>query len=422
MVKLNPQAKVSLAARAVSALSVLLVLTDISLAQTLRVTASQPPASSGGSSLPWIVIALVIGCVIAWIIRGKLEKASADPPLAVDGRPARDPRDRQPNDGWQPGERRSRSEDVPVERRKSTSKAMPTVYEPAERERILAWIEKIIRENKVDVSVHPVFSITTMPSFEPYASLDSVDDPLLNIAIRNASDENQPDITVRQDAIEVLATFRTPESIEALSQIALYDISSEQRSLALTILGEFDHPSVLLPIILAMGDPTREIRAAASRALNRVTFCRSNEWLRIAQSDDQFLVNQCARAVASVGFAKHVLPRLVNSEGDSMMEALGIVALLVRGSETDDMLDLLRSGSDKLVARALLHALQLTGDVGIMKKLISLLESQEIAKNIQPNVERIVEEYALHISEIDPGHTPPHHLEPSPVVASNLPN
>ncbi|NNE67478.1 MAG: HEAT repeat domain-containing protein, partial [Pyrinomonadaceae bacterium] len=99
----------------------------------------------------------------------------------------------------------------------------------------------------------------------------SNDDALMS-AIEQTHCEDEEDPEIREVSIRILARFRTRNSIEALEQVAKYDISSSLRSKAVAILAEFDHQSVFETILLCGADPTREVRAAAARALFQLSF------------------------------------------------------------------------------------------------------------------------------------------------------
>jgi len=53
--------------------------------------------------------------------------------------------------------------------------------------------------------------------------------PSLLNAIEQANDEYEDDESVRDLAVRILMAFRTRNSVEALAQIALYDLSSNLR-------------------------------------------------------------------------------------------------------------------------------------------------------------------------------------------------
>ena len=95
----------------------------------------------------------------------------------------------------------------------------------------------------------------------------SEDEGLL-AAIDEVQDDSDADSEFRAIALRVLAGFKTRNSIDALSQIALYDLSTTLRAKAVGMLADFDHQSVFEAIVLSCADPSREVRAAGARALS----------------------------------------------------------------------------------------------------------------------------------------------------------
>ena len=130
----------------------------------------------------------------------------------------------------------------------------------------------------------------------PFMQLPISNDDALLSAIEQTQDEFEEDESVRELAVRILARFETKNSVESLSQVALYDLSSTLRSKAVGILSDFDHESVFETLLLACADPTREVRAAAARGLFRLSFDRSDCWMRIAESNDEFRMRHAARA------------------------------------------------------------------------------------------------------------------------------
>ena len=65
------------------------------------------------------------------------------------------------------------------------------------------------------------------------------DDALMS-AVEQTQDEYEEDEEIRDLAVRILAAFKTRNSVEALSQVALYDLSSNLRSKAVSILADFD--------------------------------------------------------------------------------------------------------------------------------------------------------------------------------------
>jgi hypothetical protein len=142
----------------------------------------------------------------------------------------------------------------------------------------------------------PINCFTELTPPESYEPLPLTNDEALINAIEQASEEFEEDETVRELALRILTAFRARNSVEALTQIALYDLSANLRSKAVTSLTDFDHESVFEAILLACADPTREVRAAAARGLFRLNFDRADAWKRIIETNDEYRMNHAARA------------------------------------------------------------------------------------------------------------------------------
>ena len=150
--------------------------------------------------------------------------------------------------------------------------------------------------DKLQYSQLPIAGFSKIEPASLYSPLSISNDDALMSAVEQTQDEYEEDEQVRELAVRILARFKTRNSVEALSQVALYDLSSNLRSKAVSILADFDHESVFETILLCCADPTREVRAAAARGLFRLSFDRADAWSRIAETEDEFRMRQAARA------------------------------------------------------------------------------------------------------------------------------
>jgi len=356
--------------RSVLVLCVQLVAAHFLCAQKLEIVTSQAADSQSKSLSPEIfllvILALVAGAVGAWLLRGKV-KVSEEAAYQ----------------SYKPPKPQH------LNRRKPKKKEV-LLDESAERKRMLSSLNQVVESTKEDIRYLPLFSFRSIPDPPAREPLPELDDPQLLAAIENSNEEMQPDPEVREAAIGFLSRFRTAASIDALSQVAIYDLSSSLRSSALATLASFDHGSVFEPILLACADPTREVRAAASRALSKLTFARSDEWFRIADADDTFSVRQCARAAVAAGLHTATFGRLVNRERNAVLEAFAIVCVLIRAGETDDLIDAIMSHADVNVSSALLHIIQLTRDEALIRELATAVDTFEIRPEIRPQIQQII--------------------------------
>lgn len=241
----------------------------------------------------------------------------------------------------------------------------------------------------------PVFEFTEIKKADSYNLLPLSNDASLISAIEQAQDEDEEDEEIRDLTLRILAAFRTRNSVEALTQIALYDLSSSLRSKAVSILADFDHESVFEPILFACADPTREVRAAAARAISRLSFDRADSWTRLLEIRDEGRIRQAARAAAEGGFTQRSFERLVHRDPKQAYESLVILALLVRAKETDPIMDALKNHSDIKVRQAILHLLRVTKDQSALVELYNLLDDKKMPAAVKEDIDKTIEEISL---------------------------
>jgi hypothetical protein len=233
---------------------------------------------------------------------------------------------------------------------------------------------KVFQEKmrKMQYTQLPINSFSQLAPAKRYTPLELSDDPSLLTAIEQANEEYEDDESVRDLAVRILTAFRNRNSVDALSQIALYDLSSNLRSKAVTTLADFDHESVFETILLACADPTREVRAAAARGLFRLSFDRAHAWKRIIEANDDYRMSHAARAAVESGIVGKSFDRLVHEDTKIAYEAFALVSLLIKAGETDVIFDALRQHKDERVKYALLHVLRVQKDERTLEMLHKL--------------------------------------------------
>src|SRR5690606_5491537 len=185
----------------------------------------------------------------------------------------------------------------------------------------------------------PIGTYTEVRPSEPYSELPAVDDGPLAAAIDTVLDETEDSEDVRSGALTAIAENHSKNSVDALSEVALYDVSSHLRSRAVTMLTEFDHESVFEPILLACADPAREVRAAAARGLFKLSCSRADAWTRILESKDEYRMKNAVRAATEANIVKLSFDRLVHEDLKMSYEAFVLAALVVRSGETGQLFD-----------------------------------------------------------------------------------
>lgn len=237
--------------------------------------------------------------------------------------------------------------------------------------------EKAVEQETIqDLPISRIEGIITPRSIEELA--ESRDEGLL-AAIDELQDDAETDAEIRMIALRVLAGFKSSNSVEALSQIALYDLSTTLRAKAVGMLADFDHESVFETIVLSCADPSREVRAAGARALVKVTFDRGDEWARFVVAGDHFMSRQVARAAAEAGLVERSFERLTLKDERSVYEAFALVYLLVKTGETDKIMQAIREHRDTKTRLALLHILKVANVAEVIPQLSALIAAEPMS-------------------------------------------
>ena len=354
-------------------------------------------------AFPWIPIILVavvaiVGAVILW---KRSKKASTDDSFGFDNRePERISSSDYEEHGvdaekelewFRKAKKSSMNNKIDVrtgsERRNSKRRISEIMSGPDENGEMKLnskqFQEKMRRMQFAQLPVNSFIQLTDARSFDP---LPLSADPALLSAIEQANEEYEEDEAVRELAVRILTAFRSRNSVEALSQIALYDLSSNLRSKAVQILTDFDHESVFEALLLACADPTREVRAAAARGLFRLSFDRAEAWKRIIATHDEFRMKHAVRAAIESGIAQKSFDRLIHEDMRIAYEAFALVGLLIRSGETDAIFDALQQHADERVRFALLHVLKVVKDEKCIQRLESLLHDGSLPEDMTKRV------------------------------------
>lgn len=254
--------------------------------------------------------------------------------------------------------------------------------------------EKITLEDLESIPL-PVFSFVNPVSSKPFDQLPISNDEALISAIEQTHDEYEEDEDVRDLALRILAAFRTRNSVEALSQIAIYDLSSSLRSKAIGVLTDFDHESVFETILLGCADPTREVRAAAARGLTRLSFDRAEAWTRLSEATEEGRVRQIARAALEGGFVERSFDRLIHRDKKHAYEAFVLLALIIKSGEVEALVDALKKHQDPKVRLAILHVFKVTKDSNALSYLYNMLEENKLPIELKQEIDKVIAEMSL---------------------------
>lgn len=264
-------------------------------------------------------------------------------------------------------------------------------------EEVLEFTESEVQEKLQSLHFNqlPIFRLQKLERARPFAPLSISNDEDLMSAIEQAHDEFEEDEEIRDLAVRILTRFKTRNSVEALSQVALYDLSSNLRSKSVSVLTDFDHESVFETILLCCADPTREVRAAAARGLFRLSFDRADAWSRIAETGDEFRMRQAVLAAKEADLVKRSFDRLVHQDQKIAYEAVTLLALMLKAGETEVIFKAIETHHDSNVKLALVHVVGLAKEEETLGCLYEILEKSSITKELKNKIDEVIESFEM---------------------------
>jgi HEAT repeat protein len=179
------------------------------------------------------------------------------------------------------------------------------------------------------------------------------------------------DVEARVAAATSLAQYQVQRSVDALTALAGHDAEASVRAAAVNSLSAIDHETVFAPILIAFDDESREVRAAAARALSRLNFNRADAYVRLIESSNTETLSGVAHACIHAGMAKQAVDRLASVDRRQAYEAFTLLSLLARAGETAPILEAIREHKDE---EARLAAIKVLGIFGQPTELQNLRE------------------------------------------------
>ena len=147
------------------------------------------------------------------------------------------------------------------------------------------------------------------------------------------------DVQDRSEALKILTQFRVQSAVAAITVVARHDAEPNIRSMAIASLGSMDHESVFPAILIGMADDSREVRASAARALNRLSFDRADAYVRVIETSDDETIHNVAKACIQAGIVSQNLDRLASSDHRQAYETFSLICLLAKANMNDPILD-----------------------------------------------------------------------------------
>jgi HEAT repeat protein len=206
--------------------------------------------------------------------------------------------------------------------------------------------------------------------FEPVAEFEQLPEWMEDETLAEALERlDSADVEARVAAAQQLAQFQVQRSVEALNSLAANDRDAAVRAAAVTSLGNIGHETVFPSVLIAMADEAREVRAAAARALSRLSFDRADAYVRVWETADEVTLRHLASACVGAGLANQALSRLASDDRRQAYEAFSLLSLVAKGGQADLILRVVEEHKDLNVRLAASRLLGLMGDAELDTRL-----------------------------------------------------
>jgi HEAT repeat protein len=228
--------------------------------------------------------------------------------------------------------------------------------------------------NVVDQITHlePASSVEELPEGD--------DDDQLSSALASSDSD---DVQVRAEALKTLAEFRVQSAVAAITRVARHDPEPNLRASAISSLGSVNHESVFPAILIGMADESREVRAAAARTLNRLSFDRADAYARVIEMNDEETVRNVARACVQAGIVSQNIDRLASSDYRQAYETFSLISLLAKADLNQPILDAIAQHPNMDVRLKAVHLLASTGEPGIFDHLRELAVRDGVGEEVK---------------------------------------
>jgi len=195
---------------------------------------------------------------------------------------------------------------------------------------------------------------------------------------------------VRTAAVRQLAQFPVQRSVEALAAVAIGDPEAAVRAAAVSCPGSIDRESVFAPVLIAVADESREVRAAAARSLNGLSFDRADAYVRVLETASDEILRQVAQASVKAGMVAQAIDRLASKDRRQAYEAFSLVSLLAKADETKPIFDAIEHHKDNNVRICAVRVLGLSGQLESAQALRQLAGRDDIPEPVRACILEVI--------------------------------
>lgn len=153
------------------------------------------------------------------------------------------------------------------------------------------------------------------------------------------ADSQDEEAMIRIVAARVLSKYRTSNSVKILSRAAMDDLNDEVRLEAIEGLKAIGHVSAFAPLLVAAGDDNPNVKQAAIQAFTSLSFNRTDNYVRLIQSENKEILKKVARACLVTGLVHKAFVQIVGQDQKQADEGFALLSLLAKAGETKPLLD-----------------------------------------------------------------------------------
>jgi HEAT repeat protein len=194
------------------------------------------------------------------------------------------------------------------------------------------------------------------------------------------------DEATRISIAQELALHSVQASVSALTSMVIEDTEPSVRAAAVSSLGAIDHETVFAPVLIALGDESRIVRAAAARTLTSLHFDRAEAYVRVMETAEPEMLRKVAEACVNTGIVAQAVDRLASEDRRQAYEAFSLFSLLARAEETQPIVDVIANHRDDEVRLCAVRVLNMAGQSSVVPKLRELAAQDGLSEGVRTAV------------------------------------
>lgn len=229
-------------------------------------------------------------------------------------------------------------------------------------------------------------STAEYPELEPLIAFEALPAGDDDVELNDLLGQLETAESDRARLVQQLAKHHAQRSVSVLATLALNDLDPAVRSAAVSSLGAIDHESVFAPVLIALADESREVRAAAARTLTSLHFDRAEAYVRVTEAADPDTLGRVARACISTGIIAQAVDRLASEDRRQAYEAFSLFTLLARANEIQPIIDAIENHKDEEVRLCAVRVLNLATTSDLAPRLRDMVASEVMSENVRTAV------------------------------------